>query len=277
MPEYYLTRAEFEIFSRSSRALIEAMGLRQNRYFKLVELGAGDGQKTKVLLHALVEQGYRFSYCPIDISQHALDGLERSLHTALPSLSVEKRHGDYFEMLEASRGEGHPKVVLFLGSNLGNMSDAAASDFVRKLGMQLNPGDSLLLGLDLIKEAAIVLPAYQDAEGITRDFNLNLLLRINRELDADFDLKAFEHSPSYDAQQGIAHSYLESKIAQRVHISKIGKSFSFKQGEKIHTESSRKYHDEILQRIITDSGLQINARFTDGQELFADYILKRQA
>lgn len=273
MSEYYLTRVEFEILSQKAQLITQALGLQKGRYFELVELGAGDGSKTKVLIRAWHRAAYRFTYMPIDISPYALDGLAGGLIEELPGVSIRKQCGDYFEILDSLRGDRHPKVVLFLGSNMGNMSDERAAEFVYELGVRLRPDDSLLLGLDLIKDASIVLPAYRG--DITRDFNLNLLLRINGELGGEFDVSAFKHRVAYDVHEGIVNSYLESTRAQEVRISKIGKRFSFEKGEKIHTEISRKYNDSILARIIADSGFRIVDKLTDGQGWFADYVLKR--
>ncbi len=273
MPEYYLTRAEFEILSQKTQCITQALGLQKGKYFELVELGAGHGSKTKALIRAWHRAAYRFTYLPIDISPCALDGLIAGLSRELPGVSIRAQCGDYFEILDSLRGDRHPKVVLFLGSNMGNMPDEQAAEFVHELGARLKPGDSLLLGLDLIKDAAIVLPAYRG--GITRDFNLNLLLRINRELVGDFDVKAFEHRVEYDVREGIVKSYLESTRPQEVRISKIGKRFFFEKGERIHTEISRKYDDRILARIIADSGFRIVDKLMDGQGWFADYVLKR--
>ncbi|NNC54968.1 MAG: L-histidine N(alpha)-methyltransferase [Pseudomonadales bacterium] len=276
MPEYYLTRAELEIFQTQSAAIIEALRLKPYRHFELVELGAGDGTKTVELLQALQRKEYRFDYMPIDISANALALLEASILQAVPGLSLQKQQGDYFELLGNLKNSTHPKVVLFLGSNIGNMRDAQAKTFLEKLASNLNAGDALLLGVDLIKSADVVLPAYNDKRGITRAFNLNLLQRINDDLDADFCLKSFEHTPEYCEDVGVAKSYLASTKDQVVTIKHLGEQYTFEEGEKIHTEISRKYDDAVINEIIEGSGLQIHTRFTDTDALFADYILIKQ-
>ncbi|MEO6830752.1 MAG: L-histidine N(alpha)-methyltransferase [Chitinophagaceae bacterium] len=275
MPEYYLTDAEMEIFQGQTMGLITDLGLKKNSYFELVELGAGDGAKTKKLLEVLVAEGYQFDYLPVDISGHALRVLAADLATEIPKLNVETRQGEYFEILAGLHKSEQPKVVLFLGSSLGNMDDKLAAKFLYKLGASLRKNDKLLLGTDLVKPAEIVLPAYDDAAGITREFNLNLLRRINRELDADFDLENFEHSPEYDAQRGIATSFLKSKKEQSVSIGALNKSFSFETGEQIKTEISRKYSDEILREIIRETDFLITGKRTDSRGYFADFILTR--
>ncbi|MGS0828118.1 L-histidine N(alpha)-methyltransferase [Shewanella sp. 0m-8] len=275
LKEYYLTRSEMEIFSEQVHSIIAALKLEQSSYFELIELGAGDGTKTRKLLQALSDEGYQYDYMPIDISKNALDKLEHSLAKELPNVCVKQQHGDYFSILESLRNSHHPKVLLFLGSNLGNMPDNTATEFIYNLGKSLCDGDKLLIGLDMVKSADIVLPAYNDQQGVTRDFNLNLLQRINTELDADFNLELFDHSPEYTEQEGIAKSYLKSLCDQSVSIKATGKVYQFSTGEKIHTEISRKYSDAIFDRILSPTDFVITSKFTDSQQYFADYILTR--
>ena len=273
LPEYYLTRAEMEIFTLQTSSMIEALTLNKSEYFELIELGAGDGRKTKKLLKALSEKGFQYDYLPIDISGNALNQLQQSLANELPEVSVKTQQGDYFGILENLKKSHHPKVVLFLGSNIGNMLDEEASLFLKNLSETLNAGDKLLLGVDLIKPEEKILPAYNDSSGITRQFNLNILTRINRELGGDFDLNKFDHQPYYKQQEGIAKSYLKSLSDQRVTINHTGKSYHFKAGEMIHTEISRKYNDQMIQQIIKDSDFRVQTKLCDRQTLFADYIL----
>jgi L-histidine N-alpha-methyltransferase len=275
MPEYYLTNCEMEIFSTQTQALIESFQTDKGIYFELIELGAGDGSKTRKLLEALSQKGYQYDYMPVDISKNALEKLEKSLQHELPQVSVKPKHGDYFKMLGSVKNSHHPKIVLCLGSNIGNMTDAIASDFLYQLGANLSPNDKLLLGLDLIKSADIVLPAYNDDTGITSAFNINLLHRINTELGANFDLDAFEHAPEYNESIGLAKSYLISKREQSVEIKATGKVYHFRDGEKIHTEISRKYNDEILSGLLQKTDFTITAKFTDKDNYFADYVLNR--
>jgi len=275
MPEYYVTRAELDIFSNQTQDIIDSLKLKKDTYFELIELGAGDGLKTKKLLNLLVSSGFDFNYFPVDISQNALDNLEESLSKELPSVRIQKKQGDYFNVLESLKGSNHLKVVLFLGSNIGNMTDDVAANFMYELGSNLNAKDRLLLGVDLIKAESVVLPAYNDKQGITRDFNLNLLSRINSELGADFDLKQFSHRPEYSDKDGIARSFIVSDKAQEVVIKSLGKSYFFQKDEKIATEISRKYNDEIVNRIIENTDFTIDTKLTDRNNYFSDYILCR--
>ena len=275
MPEYYLTRCEMEIFTTQADELVDSFQADKNQYFELIELGAGDGSKTRKLLEALSNKGYQFDYLPVDISQNSLDLLQASLQQHLPQVSVVPKHGDYFEMLGSVKDSHHPKIVLFLGSNIGNMTDSVASDFLYQLGANLSQNDKLLLGTDLIKSADIVLPAYNDKTGVTHSFNINLLHRMNTELGANFDLDGFSHAPEYNENEGIAKSYLLSSKEQWVEIAATGKTYHFRAGEKIHTEISRKYNDDVLAKILAKTDFTVNSKFTDKKNYFANYLLNR--
>ncbi|WP_299390498.1 L-histidine N(alpha)-methyltransferase [uncultured Gelidibacter sp.] len=275
MPEYYLTKAELDIFKNQTNDLIKALKLKPSTFFELVELGAGDGTKAKQLLNALDEQHFNFVYAPIDISEHALQNLKATVNSELPNVKICPKQGDYFNVLADLKQTEHPIIVLFLGSNIGNLPDARAIEFIQKLNDNLKVGDRVLLGVDLIKPKSIVLPAYNDAQGITKRFNLNLLTRINNELDADFDINNFEHKPEYTETEGVARSFLVSTKDQSVTINSMNKTFYFSKGEKIHTETSRKYNDHILKEILGHSDLKIIDRLTDSKNLFADYILEK--
>lgn len=275
MPEYYPTKAEFEIFEHKSQEMIRSMALKPDSFFELIELGAGDGTKTKKLLNTLIKGKFDFEYLPIDISSTSLDHLESNLKQEFPALQVRKKHGDYFNVLETLKENQHPKVILFLGSNIGNLSDEKSAIFIEQIGANLKPGDQLILGVDLIKSENLVIPAYDDPHGITRDFNLNLLTRINTELGGNFDLSSFEHSAEYTSKEGIARSFLMSRINQDIRIESINKSFKFKKGEKMQTEMSRKYNDEILRNILKKTDFEISNKLTDRKGYFADYILHR--
>ncbi|AXT20218.1 L-histidine N(alpha)-methyltransferase [Flavobacteriaceae bacterium AU392] len=275
LPEYYLTRSEFEIFNKQSNSIIEALNISTSTYFELIELGAGDGTKTKQLLKGLSNKNYNFKYLPIDISLDALNNLEESLKNELPQIEVIKKHGTYFQTLESIKDSHHPKVILFLGSNIGNMTDDIAEEFMTQLSENLNPGDQLLLGVDLIKSKNIVLPAYNDSNGITKEFNLNLLHRINKELDGNFNIEYWKHSPKYSEKTGVAESYIESVIKQSVTIKSIGKTFYFEEGEQLKTETSRKYNDTILKNIIKNAKFSIFKKFTDSNNYFCNYLLVR--
>jgi len=275
LPEYYLTRSELDIFQNKTQDLINGLHLKPDSYFELIELGAGDGLKTKKLLSALDNQQFKFDYLPIDISANALNLLKEDLSEVLPNVSVKTQQGDYFEVLASLKESNKPKVILFLGSNIGNMNDEKAAQFIYNLGANLKPGDKLLLGVDLIKSKDIVLPAYNDNQGITAKFNLNLLHRINNELGGDFNLNQFKHQPEYNEEEGIAKSFIVSTTQQTVNIKAIGASYHFEAGEKIHTEISRKYNDALIEQIIGETDFKLDTKIMDSKAYFADYILTR--
>ncbi|MBT3209542.1 MAG: L-histidine N(alpha)-methyltransferase [Bacteroidetes bacterium] len=275
LPEYYLTNSELEIFKTQSGNIIRNLHLEPTDYFELIELGAGDGHKTKELIKALLEKNYNFDFLPIDISHNALKLIEENIKTKFPNLSLKKKQGDYLQVLDSLKVSKQKKVVLFLGSNIGNLDDKQAAEFIYKLGANLQAGDKLILGVDLIKSESIVLPAYNDSQGITKEFNLNLLNRINTELDGDFDLKKFDHVPEYSEKEGYAKSYLVSKNDQKVNLKKSGKSYTFRKGERLLTEISRKYNDAIIQKLIRNTDFSLLFKATDEKQYFANYIFTK--
>ena len=270
-PEYYLTNAEFEIFNEQTQEIIDSFEIGEEG-IELYELGAGDGTKTIKLLESIDHN--KLIYKPIDISTNAIYNLEKRLQGNLPNLIVEGLNGEYFQVLSQIESK-KKKVILFLGSNLGNMLDERAKLFLDGLSKVMTSGDKLLIGLDLIKPRDIVLPAYNDKQGYTRDFNLNLLSRINRELGANFELEKFIHLPEYSEETGLAKSYLQSTKKQEVYIKELDLSIQFEAGERIFTELSRKYNTKILQDLIKNTGLRVVKEFTDKQNYFTDFLIEK--
>ncbi|MGZ3929438.1 MAG: L-histidine N(alpha)-methyltransferase, partial [Mucilaginibacter sp.] len=200
--EYYPTKCELEIFSEKTAEICEAI-IGNGDAFDLIELGAGDATKSSFLLKYLLEQKADFTYLPIDISENVISYLNITLPVTLPGININGLNGEYFDMLkQAATISDKRKVVLFLGSNIGNMPVPEATDFCRELRKHMSHGDMVLIGMDLKKNPKTVLAAYNDKGGITRRFNLNLLERINRELNADFDISKFDHYPTYDPETG---------------------------------------------------------------------------
>lgn len=275
LPEYYLTRSEADIFKNKSMELIELFNIDKNEYVELIELGSGDGTKTKELLKVMDHKGFNFDYLPIDISESSLHSLKEMLNRELPHVLVQIQHGDYFDVLSSLRKRKHKKILFFLGSNLGNYDDQKASQFLYQLGANLHPNDLLVLGLDMIKDKEMVLAAYNDMAGVTRQFNLNLLNRINNQLGGDFNLSCFRHAPEYCSDKGVATSYLQSTTRQSVTIEKTGKSYQFDEDEKIHVEISRKYSDAVLANIIEKTDFSLVGKIMDSDSYFADYVLQR--
>lgn len=268
--EYYPTNCELEIFTEQTAGLCQAM-IADGSAFDLIELGAGDAMKSTFLLKYLLEQKADFSYLPIDISANVISYLNDTLPVTLPGLQVAGLNGDYFDMLKkAASISERRKVVLFLGSNIGNMPPAEAEDFCRELRNNLSPGDMVLIGVDLKKNPKTVLAAYNDKEGITKRFNLNLLTRINRELHADFDESKFEHYPMYDPETGACKSYLISTEDQHV---KVGiEDIFFAKDEYVYMEISQKYTVMQTNQMAADSGFKPVNLFFDSKKWFVDAV-----
>lgn len=275
LPEYYLTRSEYEILDTYKAKLLPQFS--GSTSFDLIELGAGDGLKTKVLLAYFLERGVSFTYMPIDISVDALDGLSADLRSQFPELVLEPQPNDYFQALEQlSVHSDRPKLVLFLGSNIGNFKPDDALFFYQQLADRLRPGDQMLTGFDLQKDPTVIRAAYNDKQGVTRDFNLNLLRRINRELDANFDLNAFTHVESYTPESGQQASYLVSQQQQQVYIDALDLTVAFAEGETIHTEISRKFSPAQIEQLAQQTGFTIDGWFTDSNGYFADVVFVKR-
>ncbi|TDG36004.1 L-histidine N(alpha)-methyltransferase [Pedobacter changchengzhani] len=272
MEEYYLTNAEMEIFVSQSAAICEAIA-KGDEAFDLIELGAGDATKSIHLLKALINRDLDFSYLPIDISAHVIEDLEANLPLQLPKLKIKGFNGDYFEMLsQANKYSNRRKVVLFMGANIGNMSVEDAQLFCEKLRKNLSKDDLLLVGFDLKKNPSQILAAYNDKNGITKSFNLNLLARMNRELQADFEVDNFDHYACYDPQSGACKSYLISLAAQTVTIN--DKVIHFQENEYIFMEISQKYALAEVEKLAKFSGFNMTQNFLDDQNYFVDTIWK---
>ena len=270
MPEYYLTDCELEIFQAQRADILRALG---EQPFDLIELGAGDGLKTQVLLEHFLEEKVDFAYRPIDISGHVLDLLTETLAQRWPKLEVDPVQGDYFTALSRMSSDNRRrKVVLFLGSNIGNFDQQQAAGFLRRLRSHLAPGDLTLIGFDLKKDPAVILAAYNDPAGITAAFNLNLLRRINSELGGNFNLDAFRHWETYNPVSGEAKSYLISTEAQHVTLKKLRQTFHFDAWEAIDVEVSRKYSRREIDELAHAAGMRTVRQFTDQRGYFVDAL-----
>ncbi|MCD0465934.1 L-histidine N(alpha)-methyltransferase [Flavobacterium sp. ENC] len=268
MPEYYLTNCEMDIFQNKTSALAGII-LQTDEAFDLIELGAGDGTKSAFLLKYLLDQKADFNYMPIDISANILSVLQDKLKSDLPELNITCLEGEYFKMLEkAAALSSKRKVVLFLGSNIGNMEKDEALSFCRGLNSYLSPGDIVLMGFDLKKNPQVILDAYNDKAGITAAFNLNLLTRINSELNADFNVEKFEHYQTYDPLSGACRSYLISLENQRVNVD--GQSVNFEKDELIAMELSQKYSLKESEELANSSGFETINHIMDSKAWFTD-------
>lgn len=274
MPEYYLTHCEWEIFRNQKEAIAKAFS-KGKESFKLIELGAGDGTKTYTLLEYFLEKGLSFKYVPVDISGDVLKTLENKLAAQLPQLEVMPLEKEYFDALDYVKVNGHrPKILFFLGGNIGNFTMQEAQHFLQQLREHLNEGDQLFIGFDLKKDPRLIKLAYDDPHGITRDFNLNLLERINRELGGHFDLKQFTHYPVYDPETGTAKSFLVSMQEQDVEIEALEQSFHFKRWELIHTEVSQKFDLQDIATLAESTGFSIEEHFFDEKQFFTNVLWK---
>ncbi len=271
LDEYYLTRSEFSIFRNEKQRIQELIA--GNQPFRLIELGAGDGAKTMVLLEHFIRNDIDFTFCPIDISSNVLNILEENVRTQLPEVSIEPMVGDYFKILHDIKVENHQRnIVFFLGSNIGNFPQELALSFLGSVAQNLNPKDMMMIGVDLKKDPAVILNAYNDKQGVTSDFNLNLLTRINRELDADFDLSCFKHFPTYNPLTGECISYLISQKDQKVHVRALDLQVQFKRWEPMKMEISRKFDLEDIHQLAEGSGFNVVETLYDKDKLFAESV-----
>jgi L-histidine N-alpha-methyltransferase len=273
LPEYYLTRAEMEIMTRQPAAIAAALPFREP--FNIIELGAGDGLKTKELLKFLIQDEVDFTYMPIDISGEAMQQLERKLTSSLPGLDVRPLIGDYFEVLKALDSEGRPNLYLFMGGNIGNYEREGAIELLRMLEGVMQPNGRLLTGFDLCKNPRVISQAYDDVQGTTRAFNLNLLTRMNRELGADFVLDQFDFYSFYNPYNGEVRSALVSLVEQVVFIKALDTPFHFLPNELIRTELSKKYSLDEISGLAAESGFAVEKNFLDSQGYFTDSLWKK--
>lgn len=276
MPEYYLTDSEHEIFSNRAKDILLALDL-DKEGFEMVEFGAGDGYKTRIFIERLLEAGANFRYIPIDISGAVLDGLQKELKAQFPDLEVKPENAEYFAALEhINRISKRSKLILFLGSSIGNFLEERTLSFLKALYDTLNEGDQVLIGFDLQKNPHTILAAYNDQQGITKAFNLNLLARINRDLGGHFDLDQFDHYPMYDPETGLAKSYIVSLKDQEVHIAALNKTYHFKLGELMHTEISRKYTMASIESLFQRTGFKVVEHFFDSKHYYVDTLAQKQ-
>lgn len=268
--QYYLTACELEIF-KTKCTEIAAIAGRFTTGFELVELGAGDAFKSVHLIRCFLDNGFDFTYYPIDISGHVIELLENTLPGKFPGLKLHGLTGEYLQMLEeASRLTDRPKLVLLLGANIGNMLPDEAEQFCISLHSHLKTGDLLLAGFDLVKNPWTIFNAYNDRRGITREFNLNLLLRINRELGADFDIGRFEHFENYDPETGACKSYIFSLEEHVVTIQ--GQQIPFAENECIFVETSQKYTGKQIAALAERTGFRPVTCLYDSKRWFTDVI-----
>lgn len=270
LPEYYLTRSEFEIISDQKNSFANAIG---DEPFNLVELGAGSGEKTQILLNHFLDKGLNFEYVPIDISESAVEQLLERFTEELPDLKVNGLVKDYFDGLRWLKNNSNRRnFILFMGANIGNLNPVEIKNFLQSLWLSLQNKDLLCIGFDLKKDYKLIKDAYDDKAGVTRAFNLNLLKRINNELGGNFNLTQFDHYSTYNPILGANESYLISLADQSVHIAAVDKTFHFDKWEPIHTEYSFKFSIGDIEKMAQNNGYQVLMNLFDQKSYFVDSI-----
>jgi L-histidine N-alpha-methyltransferase len=266
LEEYYPTRTEASILAERGEEMLDAAG----SDLTMVELGSGSSTKTRLLLDALAARQARVDYVPIDISPTVVTESGEALLQDYPSLHIRGLICDYHRALgELKERVPGRKLFLFLGSSMGNFTPGRAVALLRDLREAMGPQDTLLLGLDLKKDPATLQRAYDDAQGVTAAFNLNLLERINRELGGQFDPERFTHVALYNEEQGRIEMHLESQVSQIVPVEAIGRSVSFTRGERIHTENSYKFDRGQLVHLLDQASLTLRRQWLDAKGWFA--------
>ena len=263
LPEYYLTRTERALLDCWSGPLMAAL-----RPAALVELGAGNADKTRLLLDAMVYAESGELYVPIDVSAEFLDDSATRLREEYPTLGIEPVVGDIADPLDLAPDLPEPALIAFLGSTIGNFDEVGARGLLRNVARAMRPGDHFLLGADLRKNPAVIEAAYNDSRGVTAEFNLNVLRVMNRELGADFDLEMFEHRAFYDRSLHRIEMHLVSRDDQVVRIPSVGE-VRFAGGESIRTEISCKYDHATLTQMLAGAGMRIERWITDSAETYA--------
>lgn len=272
LEEYYPTRCEAEILTSHGAKIAEHLA---GQEFNLVELGCGDGAKTKILLNRFLEAKSEFRYVPLDISNAAVEFLIqtfKSEYGAIP-FAVHGLVAEYFQGLKwLDQNAQARNMVMFLGSNIGNFNKSTAMRFLRQLWYSLNDGDLVLIGFDLKKDLDVLYDAYNDSKGVTKEFNFNVLDQINSVLGGDFDRGQFQHQGLYNVQTGAMESYLISESRQTVRLKELDKSFTFRPWEAIHMEYSYKYLRDDIENLSASTGFEIVENFSDSKNYFVDSL-----
>jgi L-histidine Nalpha-methyltransferase len=270
LPEYYPTRTELEILRHRSREIAHAVGLS----FSVVELGAGTATKTGTLLTAFARGQMRLKYFPVDISPFALDDAKKRIQKDCPTALVRPVVADFAHGFGFLRDIPRRKLVLYLGSSIGNFDWNDATAMLRGVREQLSAGDALLLGTDMVKPAEILVPAYNDSKGVTEQFNKNILVRLNREFGGDFDISSFRHIAEWNGVRSRMEIYLESMSSQVVALKSLGLTLRFAAGERIHTENSYKYTLQMVEQMLCVSGLKLEKSWFDRRNWFGLHLAR---
>lgn len=277
LDEYYPTRTERAILARHSREIVQHIAEEAALPLHVVELGAGSADKTRLILARVVEAQGASVYLPVDVSASALAAAKSRIESELPEVEVRPFLGRHEDVADTIRGLGPRRLVLFIGSSIGNFDDDAAAYLLTGVRRSLTAGDALLLGTDLRKSPKRLVAAYDDAKGVTAAFNKNVLRRINRELDGHFQLELFRHVALWNEAESRVEMHLESAVAQEVRIDALGVTVAFQKGERIHTESSVKYDDARVDALLERSGFSREKTFSDDAKLFSVHLARARA
>jgi L-histidine Nalpha-methyltransferase len=270
LPEYYLTRTERSILENFAPQILQAAG----PSLTLVELGAGTAAKTCILIEELLRRQSRAMFYPIDVSPSALQEAAMQLGRQFPQLRVNPIIADYTGGVEALNRISGRKLVLYIGSSIGNFEPDNSVRVLRRVRRTLRTGDALLLGADFAKSPKILVPAYDDSQGVTAAFNKNVLARLNRELEANFDLDTFRHVALWNRRCSRMEMHLESAIAQAVFVPALDLDITFAKGERIHTENSYKYTPGMIESILRESGFNLEQSWHDRQKWFGVHLAR---
>ena len=270
LPEYYLTRTERAIFESFAAEILQAAG----PSLTLAELGAGTAAKTSILIEELLRRQPRALFYPIDVSPSALQEATLQLGRQFPQLRVNPIVADYTGGVEALTRISGRKLVLYIGSSIGNFEPDESVRLLRRIRRTLRAGDALLLGADFAKSPKILVPAYDDPQGVTAAFNKNILARINRELEANFDLDAFRHIAQWNRRCSRMEMYLESTVKQEVFVPVLDMDIALAKDERIHTENSYKYTMEMIESILRESGFKLEKSWQDRQKWFGVHLAR---
>lgn len=269
LPEYYPTRTEQALLEAKAADILTQIGPGMT----MIEFGSGSSRKTRILIEAALAREGTLHYVPIDISREFLRDCADTLLNDYPGMRITALAGEYFDAANALPCSDGPCLILFLGSNIGNLSHAEAGEFLARIRRGMRPQDRILVGVDQVKDVAVLEAAYNDAQGVTARFNLNLLARINRELDGHFDLSTFHHHAPYDAEKQRIEMRLISDRDQPVRVDYLETDFCFSEGEAIVTEYCQKYTAESFAALCEPVGLCVAAAWTDPNSWFTEYLL----
>jgi dimethylhistidine N-methyltransferase len=272
LPEYYPTRTERGIFQDNADAIVRAMAGDDPCPLTVIELGAGTATKSQIILQAVVRRQGRCLYVPVDVSHAALDIARERLNEQEPKVDVKPLALRNREATLRFHQLSGRRFVLFIGSSIGNFEERDAIELLRSVRRGLVPGEALLLGADEKKPLDVLLPAYDDARGVTARFNKNVLARINRELGAKIDLDTFRHVALWNEERSRIEMHLESLVDQKICVPALGCQFAFQRGERIHTESSHKYTEERVRQLFEKSGFALERSFYDQRRWFGVHL-----